>query len=279
MPVTVERSFFTKVVGVTKRNDEGDRIQDILDDISNYAYEGMPVQLEHERDNPYDENAIKVICDDVHIGYIRREIAKDIVKEVDRGELSAEFMDITGGDDKVYGCNLRIIRKWAPAHVSTSKPQKTRPDPRFESDRAYDHLRMLESSAGIFHAQPEEGHKVKRLTGKPKYKDKLWTARYLQALALDQFEDYTRAFSKWVLSLTPRSGADTIAYAGEQFKIIRDEAARRRIDPSPVRNTPARLKVVLLAVVGACVLVGVVLLSSRSCGDHDCKRPQRANRR
>ena len=101
--------FHTKVVGVTKRNDEEKSIQSILKEMQENDCEGEIVELEHEEDNRYDENAIKVIHDGNHIGYINRELAAEIVGFVDAGMVDAEISDLTGGEDgKTRGCNLLI---------------------------------------------------------------------------------------------------------------------------------------------------------------------------
>ena len=62
----------TKVVGVTKNNDEGVDIQNILPELE----DGSKLNFAREPNNPYDTNAIKVICDYQHIGYIKAELAE-----------------------------------------------------------------------------------------------------------------------------------------------------------------------------------------------------------
>lgn len=113
--------FHTKVVGVTKRNDEEKSIQSILKEMQENDCEGELVELEHEEDNQYDENAIKVIHDGNHIGYINRELAAEIVEFVDAGMVDAEISDLTGGEDgKTRGCNLLIqINGENPVPAST----------------------------------------------------------------------------------------------------------------------------------------------------------------
>ena len=72
---TVLKRFYTKVAGVTKENDCGEDIQDILARMSEDCSEGTNLELEHEYGNPYDENAIKVFWENEHIGYIKRDLA------------------------------------------------------------------------------------------------------------------------------------------------------------------------------------------------------------
>lgn len=102
--------FHTKVVGVTKKNEDDKRIQSILQEMEEYCCDGTPLELEHEEDNPYDKNAIKVYCDYEHIGYLNRELAQDLVGLVDSGMVAAELSEITGGEDgKSFGCNILIL--------------------------------------------------------------------------------------------------------------------------------------------------------------------------
>ena len=124
-------SLHTKIVGVTKRNDCGEKIQDILEEISDFA-EGKLLELEHEEDNPYDKNAIKVFYSNEHIGYINRELASEIAPLVDQEQIEAEICQITGGDGLSYGCNilLRVLpagEETSPASHSSYSPPTTPP--------------------------------------------------------------------------------------------------------------------------------------------------------
>lgn len=102
------RRFHTKVVGVTKENDWGDNIQELLEGFSALRAENLTLEFEHESDNSYDENAVKVICDSAHIGYLSRDVAKQIVDLVDANMVEGEVCEITGGGAKSYGCNILI---------------------------------------------------------------------------------------------------------------------------------------------------------------------------
>lgn len=106
--VGMYRNLHTKIVGVTKENEDGMPIQDILEELADENVEGDELDLEHEFDNPYDENAIMVYHDSVHIGYLSRDLAKKLVDDVDAGLVSAEIDEITGGGNKSYGCNIAI---------------------------------------------------------------------------------------------------------------------------------------------------------------------------
>lgn len=101
--------FHSKIVGVTKKNEDGQKIQSLLKDMSEYCCEGTPLSLEHESDNPYDKNAIKVYYEYDHIGYISRDLAEDLAPLVDQQRVEAEISEITGGEDgKSFGCNILI---------------------------------------------------------------------------------------------------------------------------------------------------------------------------
>jgi hypothetical protein len=98
----------TKIVGVTKENDKGINIQTLLPTLSDES----DVILSREKDNPYDENAIKVVADYQHIGYLKASVAEEVAPVIDSGrKVYVEILDITGGDDKKYGCNIRVFSK------------------------------------------------------------------------------------------------------------------------------------------------------------------------
>lgn len=104
-PVLTSIDTPTKIVGVTKLNDKGIDIQTILPTIT----EDSDLMLSREKDNPYDENAIKVIADYTHIGYIKAGLAAELAPIMDSGKtVHVELIEITGGGDKTYGCNIRV---------------------------------------------------------------------------------------------------------------------------------------------------------------------------
>lgn len=98
----------TKIVGVTKNNDDGMPIQSILKTLS----PSDKIILVREPDNPYDKNAIKVICEYQHIGYIQSDLAETLAPLMDSGkQISASITGITGGTSgKSYGCNILITK-------------------------------------------------------------------------------------------------------------------------------------------------------------------------
>ena len=105
----MNKEFHTKLAGVTKKNDEEESIQKILKSVADYCHDGWELELEHEADNPWDQNAIKVFLDGDHIGYIKRELAEELAPLVDQNRVEATLSEITGGEDgKSYGCNILI---------------------------------------------------------------------------------------------------------------------------------------------------------------------------
>ena len=95
----------TKVAGVTKLNDKGIAIQTLLPTLNN----DTDMILSRDKDNPYDKNAIKVIADYMHIGYIKAGLAATIAPIMDSGKpVYVESLEVTGGNGKTYGCNIRV---------------------------------------------------------------------------------------------------------------------------------------------------------------------------
>ncbi len=109
----IDKNFdtYTKLVGVTKENDKGANIQDILPLLS----EGGRLILIRDFGNPYDENAIKVYYhtkkESIHIGYLNRELAANLSEFLDENptfDIDGIVDEITGGNGKTYGCNIQI---------------------------------------------------------------------------------------------------------------------------------------------------------------------------
>lgn len=95
----------TKLVGVTKENDKGVSIQTILPTIT----EDSDLVLVREHGNEYDANAIKVVADHQHIGYLKSSIAQQLAPLMDQGEIiDVELSEITGGGKRYFGCNVRL---------------------------------------------------------------------------------------------------------------------------------------------------------------------------
>lgn len=101
----LEKSFITRVVGVTFPNDDGSDRQEIL----SKCLRGDPVAFYwHDfRGAP----ACAVITDHGQIGYLRAKLAADL--DIDYGGdvyvFSGKISDVTGGVDGLsYGCNIMI---------------------------------------------------------------------------------------------------------------------------------------------------------------------------
>lgn len=102
------RHFHTKVVGVTKRNDDGSSRQQILSTCS----AGEALVLDSEPENPYDQNAIKVLRQNgQQLGYLKTELAEQVADEAASGFTFTVFVkELTGGGHgESLGCNLLVI--------------------------------------------------------------------------------------------------------------------------------------------------------------------------
>lgn len=109
----IDKNFntYTKIVGVTQENDKGANIQDILPLLSK---NGRLIFI-RDYSNEYDENAIKVYYhaknELIHIGHLNRELSANISLFLDENpayDIDGIVDEITGGNGKSYGCNIRI---------------------------------------------------------------------------------------------------------------------------------------------------------------------------
>lgn len=111
---------FTKIVGVTKNNEKGIPIQYLLRKLTKNAF----ISFKPEPTNPYDPNAIKVYANDIHIGYLNKELANNIsyfLKNNPNYILVGKIIEITGNTLN-KGCNIKIFFK--PLHKA-NKHHKT----------------------------------------------------------------------------------------------------------------------------------------------------------
>lgn len=99
-----KNGFYTKVVGVSHKNDDGSSRQQ---NIKDYASENKPVILEREPNNKYDKNAVAVYIEGGflfsygkhQIGYLDSHAAEDIAPLLDSGDqVKATISSVTGGD-------------------------------------------------------------------------------------------------------------------------------------------------------------------------------------
>ena len=97
--------YDSKVVGVTRENDDGTLRQQI---IRQEVAEEDPLYLEAEPDNPYDPNAIKVLSKDKNqIGYLKRELAEKVRPAIDnQTEIHAKASWVNG--EEIIGVGIRI---------------------------------------------------------------------------------------------------------------------------------------------------------------------------
>ena len=121
----------TKVVGVTKRNEDGQSRQELIELLD----PGDELYLEREPDNEYDENAIAVFNESwEQIGYLSRKVAEELAPLMDEGyETKCIVTAITGGsDDKPsFGCNIEITvyspEEWAVLnHQKQPEPEEVK---------------------------------------------------------------------------------------------------------------------------------------------------------
>lgn len=79
---------FSPLVGVTFR---GAEVKEIVKNLT--ADDGERLTLEREPTNPYDVNAVKVLCDGTHVGYIAKENNIAVAMALDEGaEVSVKII-------------------------------------------------------------------------------------------------------------------------------------------------------------------------------------------
>lgn len=96
-------SFFTKVAGVTFENRQS---------YVRMCYQGQKLELVRDKYNAYDRNAIAVYAGNNQVGFISKELAADLAPRIDNGTVYECYVEsVTGGGDKVYGLNIKLIKK------------------------------------------------------------------------------------------------------------------------------------------------------------------------
>lgn len=101
------RTIRTKIVGVTARNDDGTRRQDLIEFLS----PGEELELVRDPDNEHDENAVEVHdSGGDQLGFVRRELAEEVAHWLDEGiPVEAIVLEVTGGDDgRNHGVNIEL---------------------------------------------------------------------------------------------------------------------------------------------------------------------------
>jgi single-stranded-DNA-specific exonuclease len=106
--------FFTKIMGVSF-----ERRQEKVAGLE----AGETLELVRELDNEHDPNAIAVRYGTIHLGYLRKEIAKRLAPNFDAGErYTAIVGSLTGGGpDKHTGVNIRVRRHRAAQRVPATQ--------------------------------------------------------------------------------------------------------------------------------------------------------------
>jgi len=107
--------FHTKIVGVSFEGRQ--------DTIGGLRV-GTELDLRRQPENPHDSNAIAVYYGALHLGFIRKEIAKHLASPMDSGaRYRARVESLTGGGERHRGVNVYI---WRDAQaVVRSRPSTT----------------------------------------------------------------------------------------------------------------------------------------------------------
>ena len=103
------RHFFTKVVGVTKRNPNGSDRQKLIRKCQQRGKRFEQLELDHEEDNPVDPNAVAVSrANGDQLGYLNADLAAEVVGKSAKGYRYAAYVsDIRG--DKILGVNVLLV--------------------------------------------------------------------------------------------------------------------------------------------------------------------------
>ncbi len=107
----IVESFFTKVVGVTFDNPDGENRQKVI----SRCKEGEILRLLRDSTISGHPNAVKVCrLNGEQLGYIRSELSLNLAPRMDRGmEVFAEIKDITGGEEgrETLGVNIEVFSR------------------------------------------------------------------------------------------------------------------------------------------------------------------------
>lgn len=105
--VTGTEHYKNSILNLALENDDYTKTKrELIDDllteerIWKYSFYPSKVDLVQEPDNPYDPNAIKVIVDNEHIGYIKKGSCKHLLKVIAEGRLGNIDCAIGGGPYK-----------------------------------------------------------------------------------------------------------------------------------------------------------------------------------
>lgn len=102
------RYINTKVVGVSRRNEDGTSRQELIEELE----VGDVLDLEREPYNEHDTDAVAVFRQDgQQLGYLRSELAANLAEQMDEGiSADAVVLQVTGGDVErpSFGVNIRV---------------------------------------------------------------------------------------------------------------------------------------------------------------------------
>jgi len=213
------QTFHTKIVGVSF---EGR--QDILDGL----VEGAELALIRQPENAFDANAIAVHFGSLQLGFLRKEIAREIAPVFDEGTpYGARVASLTGGGEKHRGVNIFVWRKRVAAFekadagearerlrgdddaliralLGEHKPHRAQLDVLERVDAGKNTLAVLGTGRGksfcfqLTAARRALAHGEKTLVVYP-----------LRALANDQFEALTRKLDPFGLRILRANGSIT----------------------------------------------------------------------
>lgn len=98
-----EQELFTKIAGVTFN-----QCQEVIKTLN----VGEKLGMVREPENPYDCNAIGLTTQKgLAVGHIKAVLAEELAPAMDKGILySCEVQEITGGQEKNLGVNIKITR-------------------------------------------------------------------------------------------------------------------------------------------------------------------------
>ncbi len=130
--------IYSKIVGVTYENRQS---------IVRKCYSGQPLRLEREKNNKYDKNAVAVYNgSDQMLGYLKRELAASIAKDLDDGKkYNCSVKEVTGGSGYTYGLNIMLSRISPPTttisyiKTSTNSRDSSRPSKKSNYNRYKDY--------------------------------------------------------------------------------------------------------------------------------------------
>ena len=131
----MSNSFYTKLAGVSKKNEDGRRRQEVIEDD---LYEGLELHLEREPDNAFDSDAIAVFASKYgdQVGYLIKAVAEELAPLMDRGQLvTCKVTEITGDYGQTRGVNVQITKytleetRELIEAANANKPVKEAPKP------------------------------------------------------------------------------------------------------------------------------------------------------